>query len=424
LLYLPKINTFIKANGKLEDYTFTHNFYEYIIKNQKSKNLIFLNRPITIEDFAKELCKYSDVDNINGVNEIAEFVGEQYYICDVIKKGIIYIHSQMPDVVKSYLLYLYKSNKNIKYLVTNSSVLEGVNTPSDILFIGDYIIGQEVMSPMDFINLRGRINRIADIVFNQDLSRLKCDIHFDVMSETRIRTIKNRIIDPCYNDKRDSKILNAFINDNEDNVSNINYNYSLNKIKTINNDFNASQFKNYKPLDDINNLYIKNCLLNDVVLNPEQRYTLIDKLTTYCNQNINNIENLLLCIIDMFSISDSDDIELSRMRNVNARKFYSLLLNWMIENKNIKEKASLMTSHYKKFQSSLIYIGKSRGEVCAELVDGILLENLSGYSVYKDENGIAKKLEKVWIINNKSDTELYNISIVKIKVEEILFRLN
>ena len=91
----------------------------------------------------------------------------------------------MTDLVKSYLLDLYKNDDSIKYLVTNSSVLEGVNSPSDNMFIVDYKIGPKIMKFIDFVNLKGRINRIGDIVKNNDLSRLKCDIHFVFQSKSK-----------------------------------------------------------------------------------------------------------------------------------------------------------------------------------------------------------------------------------------------
>ena len=60
----------------------------------------------------------------------------------------------MPEIVKQYLIEIYRKEKNIKFLVTNSSILEGVNTPSDNLFIVDYMIGNKTIKPIEFINLR------------------------------------------------------------------------------------------------------------------------------------------------------------------------------------------------------------------------------------------------------------------------------
>lgn len=180
LYYRNKKIAYIPNTAKItEDYIIDedyHDFDDYIFKNSKSKNILFYNSPKSVEEKAIDFS--SKIDTVIQIDckDLIDFIGDDYYILDVIKKGVIYIHGQMPDLVKFYLLNLYRNVDEIKYLFTNSSILEGVNTPSDNLFICDYNIGNSnIMQPKDFINLRGRI---SDIVRNNDLSRLVCDTHF------------------------------------------------------------------------------------------------------------------------------------------------------------------------------------------------------------------------------------------------------
>lgn len=148
--------------------------FDYLLKNSKGKNLVFLNSPKDIEDVALRLADIIGENTDVGVDEIKEFVGEEYRLFDVIKSGIIYVHAQMPELIRMYLIKLYRQSEDIKYFITNSSILEGVNTPSDILFIFDYKIGRYIMKPIDFVNLRGRVNRISDLVKEKNISRIVC----------------------------------------------------------------------------------------------------------------------------------------------------------------------------------------------------------------------------------------------------------
>ena len=168
------------------------------------------------------------------------------------------------------------------------------------------------------------------------------------------------------------------------------------------------------------------CLLNGISLNNTQIIELDERLLKYHNAKINMIDELLSLINDIFKLGKSDDVEISRLHNNEARNFYSVLLKWLIDGKNIKEKCSRMTNYYmKKPLNELIYIGK-RGELCAELVGSQLVIRLDCQSRYKfDKNNVPIRLKKLWMINNHDKKKLYNICVIKVKVEEdfISFKL-
>ena len=422
-IYIPNTermtNSYILRNGTYED------FDEYIIGNSKSKNIVFLNSPKKVEKCAIEFA-YKINEDINfDCSDLIEFIGEEYYIIDTIKKGVIYIHGEMPDLIKYYLLDIYKKNKNIKYLFTNSSILEGVNTPSDALFIYEYNIGGNIMKPQDFINLRGRINRINEIVKNNDLSRLMCETHFNCKSNYAKLKIRNEIIDPCYGIIHDDNIKNEYLEKCpvEDNSNE--FISSLKQIKLIDEDVDIKEIFNEEIIND-NNAVINQCLLNDISLNDNQKNKLEERLLKYHNTKIKTIDELLLAMNEIFQLGDSDDIEISRLHNNQARNFYSIMLKWLIDGKNVKEKSSRMTNYYmKQPQNELIYIGK-RGEICAELIGNMLVICDNCQSNYRvDKNNIPIRLKKVWMVNNHDKRKLYNICVIKVKVEEdfISFKL-
>ena len=144
-----------------------------------------------------------------------------------------------------------------------------------------------------------------------------------------------------------------------------------------------------------------------------------NRVSKYYGRNINNINELLTAINYIFRLNESDEISVSRLSNDTARNFYSLLMHWVIEGKTIKEKASRMTKYYsEKPIGELIYVGK-RGDIAAELIESKLTISTSGFSYLKrDKKGNSIRLKKMWTINNHNLKKLYNICVIKVKVEE------
>ena len=45
---------------------------------------------------------------------LKKHVHEDFYMIDLIKKGIVYIHGKMPEQIKDYLEYKFNQNKQLK----------------------------------------------------------------------------------------------------------------------------------------------------------------------------------------------------------------------------------------------------------------------------------------------------------------------
>ena len=84
--------------------------------------------------------------------------------------------AKIPDIIKEYLIYKYETISEIKYLVANTVILEGMNLPIDTLFIlSTYRLDDKRM-----INLIGRVNRL-NYIFHEtdfDCKKLLPPIHF------------------------------------------------------------------------------------------------------------------------------------------------------------------------------------------------------------------------------------------------------
>lgn len=396
---------------------------EYIIDNSKSKNIIFLNSPKDIEKFALDLTQRIKGNNKKGIKEISEFVGDKYYILDTLKKGIIYIHSQMPDIVKQYLIQLYREEKSIKYIITNSSILEGVNTPSDNLFIVDYLIGNNIMRPIEFVNLKGRINRISEIIKERNLSKLICEIHFIADTDYKRLKVINEIINPCYSnirDEIDNPYLEKYQGDYKENESFIE---SIKKVNLI--DGNSKVFETFDiQIAERESEIKKLCLLNDITLEQNQEEDIENRIKKYTNKKIEDTYELIKCINDIFNLEYNNETVINRLSYEKTQKFYGMIYNWLINSKTLREKANKIYYYYKNTENELIYIG-SRGEISAELENGELVQK-KWSSKYKDKKGQPIRLKKVWISKNKPEKELYNLAIIKIKMEEdfISFYIN
>ena len=117
----------------------TDDYIELIKDKSLKKNIIYFNSPKRLEDFAKEFARtLTDItcDIVEkACSELSENVDENYLVIRCLKKGIVYHHGSMTDNVRLYIETVFKNSRNIKYLITNSTLLEGVNLPVERLFI-------------------------------------------------------------------------------------------------------------------------------------------------------------------------------------------------------------------------------------------------------------------------------------------------
>jgi hypothetical protein len=396
--------------------------FDYIKRNSSNKNIVYLNTPIDIErkalSFGKELTDVDSIEILESIKAIIEFVGEDYYIVDLLKKGIIYIHGQMPPVIRDYLIKSYNEIKEIKYLFTNSSILEGVNTTSDNLFILDYKISTSIMGCNDFINLKGRVNRLGEIFKNNDLMRLICNIHILCVTKARKSSFINTVLKPVTTNDFFDKKENPYLSESDlvtisekKNEWQQSLEKSVSRLKILDETFDTEDIITEKIEFDCNDDIKKQCILNDI--NTNNNFSQIEKnIDKYQGKQIDNIDDLLYAICEIFEFKDLNDYELLRLTQPAARNFYKMLLNWQSEGKSIKHQASLMYNYYKKTDNDFLYVGaKNRGNVCA-ILDNNKLRIATGLEI-KEHN-----LQTVYVLKREvSKKELYNICVIKTLLE-------
>lgn len=115
---------------------------------------------IAARDFgANRLPKTNCTELMELSKDIKSEVHGDYYLADLVSKGIAYHIGYLPASIRQRIEDLFKKGK-ITALFCTSTLVEGVNLPADNLFITDYRNGQRDMKPIDFRNLVGRVGRL------------------------------------------------------------------------------------------------------------------------------------------------------------------------------------------------------------------------------------------------------------------------
>ena len=319
-------------------------------------------------------------------------------VVSMLERGVIYLHAKMPTIIKEYLEDVFKKESTIKYMIANNVILEGVNHPIDNLFIASTysIQGKQL------INLIGRVNRLNEVFSgaNSSLDRLISTVHFIEHSDYSSSDMKNKIVllrDYSFSDEIENPLIES---------------YNVNKRKT-----ESKEAKDKEIIDT-----------TDIILSNKAE-TLYDRIVKYLLENDivsmytsqsnvyhiieNNIKSFVwyegIQIVDVvYEIFVKNlepyicDIEISRLQNKPAINYYNRYLT-NIQKMSLNEKIVITTNYFKEkavTHDPLLYIGASYGE-CSKTTN----DYQAGKMVYVNLVG-------------KSEREMVNLAIVKLKIEE------
>lgn len=150
---LTKYCSFPEDKGLLD---FVHELGE------SARSIVYSNSKDNVVEYALQYATQlqplhdSDLDVL--AQDIRQDVHGDYYLADIVEKGVAYHMGYLPSTIRARIESLYKDGK-IHTLFCTSTLLEGVNLPADNLFITSHKNGGD-MSPVDFRNLMGRVGRI------------------------------------------------------------------------------------------------------------------------------------------------------------------------------------------------------------------------------------------------------------------------
>lgn len=142
--------------------------FDVILKlGLNQNNLIYCNsKNKTIykaQNFSKYLSKPNELNKSvrKAVRQIKSYIHKDYFLADLISKGIAYHFGNLPQLIRNIVEDLYKSEQ-INNVFCTSTLLEGVNMPTQNLFILDNRKGSHsALTPIDFWNLSGRAGRLT-----------------------------------------------------------------------------------------------------------------------------------------------------------------------------------------------------------------------------------------------------------------------
>ncbi len=411
----PELLEFDNREGDIRKYNrFTDTFYcvghsdgmfNYIKHNATDKAFCYLYAPRKIEQFAKELSQQMEtVQETRAIKDIIknlkEYVHDDFYAIEYLKKGIVYLHGKLPDNVKDYLEYKYSQVHELRFIIANKVILEGINLPISTLFVlnGTNLLGK------DLTNLIGRVNRL-NLVFSQPpkLGLLMPRIHF--------------INSDDYNRKKgnfDNKIRLLRNSEFEDNVKNpILMSFDMeSKENKDNAETCRAIIKSEKDFFTVTDDPVQEIKRRMISLGMNTVYTISDELCKTILGRINLIKDhpklheshflkrLRYLFIRHFDDSIIDD-EFARLKNDKAIAYYKMFF----ENRklSLKENVAREVAYFQRRIAegdSLMYIGESYGE--------------RPYST----NG-RNAYHNVYIdLSTKTTRQLANIAIVKQKMEE------
>jgi hypothetical protein len=397
------------------------NMFEYMKKCFNYKNFIYLYRPKNIEKFSISL--YNNLPDSHENNEIKDminilnkYVHKDFYINKLLSKGILYLHGRLPDHIKEYLEYKYKTISNLKYLVANNVILEGMNLPIDTLFI----LNTYNLTEKKLINLIGRVNRL-NTVFNDEsntLSKLLPKVHF-VNSEQWNKK----------NSKMESKIKALRVNRFKDIIKNptlLNFNIDNLHIKKEDREKKLEEYGDIQKYEDkvlsIPKDKLEAAKIKFIEYGLEKVYgnfsdTLIERILYRLTEfKYDDKWNSLSIVGKIYNIFTKDidciiDFQISRLNEIKTRNYYRVFLD-KIKSSSLNELINSQFAYFKKLikeSDALFYIGSEYGEISKETR---YYENPL-YNVYVN-------------LSTKQDHELINLAIVKIKMEEdfISFKLH
>ena len=112
-------------------------------------------------DYADKISKCPNNPELDKVSqEIKDEIHSDYFLADLIRKGVAYHVGYLPLHIRTKIEELYR-DRQIKSIFCTSTLIEGVNLPADNLIVLSCRIGNKGnMNQVEFKNLLGRVGRI------------------------------------------------------------------------------------------------------------------------------------------------------------------------------------------------------------------------------------------------------------------------
>jgi hypothetical protein len=342
-------------------------------------------------------------------------VHELFYLVGLVEQGVIYLHGKMPDIIKEYLESKFKTLPELRYLVANSVILEGVNRPIDNL----YILNTHDLHGKELTNLIGRVNRL-NTIFGRDappsaISKLVPPVHFlnndkynrkNGKMEKKITELRSRIFkDELRNCTLEQYDIDALkLGAEEKTKKKRNDQIILRDEATLRREPRSQkeQFRQYLIESSIAGFY------NDLDTVIDILYQNLSAVRTG-KGNLDFMEKIhQICVSGL--IAHIKDENFRRLQNDAARRFYKNYIE-VVQRRSMKQNITYLYDYY---------IG--------EIAKGNTTHYFgTAYGEDPNPRATENNHRKDYLnLKGKSRTEVINLCIVKLKMEDdfVSFKIN
>lgn len=409
-------NRFVSAFYPLRKYS---DIFHYILKHARHKNFLYCRRPIHVEQLAQELAGALPSNSVSPalrtlIRTLKNEVHELFYLVGLVEKGIIYLHGKMPDIIKEYLESKFNSLPELRYLVANSVILEGVNLPIDNL----YILNTHDLHGKELTNLIGRVNRL-NTIFGPDtpasaIEKLVPPVHFlnndkynrkNGKMETKITELRSRIFKDelrnCTLEHYDIDELKMAAKDRVKKIKNDQITLRDEAALQREPRNEKDRFRQYMIESSIAGFYDD---LDTVIDRLYQNLTAVRN-----NNELDFMEKIHeICV---YSLTDHiKDENFRRLQNAAARRFYKNYIE-VVQKRSMKQNITYLYDYYTKEIANgnpIHYFGTAYGEEPNPRAQGTIHRK-----DYLD-------------LRSRSSAEIINLCIVKLKMEDdfVGFKIN
>lgn len=382
---------------------------QVVVKYATAKNLVYLNKPKDVENFALTLAAaLPEIDSPTldvAIQNIADYLSPEYHLLTCLRKGVVYHHGSVPDAVRSYVEKLYRNEAAIRYVVCSSTLLSGVNLPAKRMFILDNRRGLGRLTRASFKNLVGRVCRFNEI-FHRETGTLK-------LLTPQIYLVAGRYLAQNANVENFLKESANVQKKERDDVKNVLLSQSdLSDKKQRNVLRAASEFlENYetgvvphyadrRAQTPVGKICVANGVVEiDVFACEAKMQAFVDAYKSK-SPKISDADKLLNVLSRLF-VQNTEKIpkRWTPLSNESARRFYAMLFDWRGKRLSYSEMVERFVKYWldelRKDAGKLIYVGKW-GEISLT------------------ENGPLN-----WVrVREKTRRQLTNLAIVRVKEEQ------
>lgn len=322
-------------------------------------NLIYCNSKIkTISEANSFSSSIPDIELSEtlkkSIKQIKNYIHPDYYLAELLKHKVAFHYGKLPQLIRNIVEDLYKSEE-IQNVFCTSTLLEGVNMPTQNIFIIDNRNGRKKLLPIDFWNLAGRAGRLSKELSGNIFCIKHEDCEWDnkeILNKTDIELKPTVLTKIDRNIGKIEKILNEQdISGTEEEKSILKYIANIISVDTLELQPNYKSpiiekliENNKEKIIELAKSKVKDYLIPTYILNSNQSIYLkiqnkvfetLSKLNqegktiTLPNSSSINYETCLERLKLMYKLYEWENAE-KRLKNENSLSYYALLMNQWI----------------------------------------------------------------------------------------------